>query len=75
MTTSEIDQRPAVDSESLPELVSRSEAARLLGVHDDTIYRWARRGLLNPIKLPSGIARYRTSELLAIKAGNNHGAS
>lgn len=58
------------ESKSLPELVSRSEAAAMLGVHDDTIYRWSRKGWLNPIKLPSGIHRYRRSELLAIQQGS-----
>lgn len=56
-------------AEPQPELVSRSEAARILGVHDDTIYRWSRKGLLNPVKLPSGISRYRVTELEAIKNG------
>jgi excisionase family DNA binding protein len=59
--------------EPAPELLTRSEAARLLGVHDDTIYRWSRRGLLNPVKLPSGISRYRRVELEAIKAGQSRG--
>lgn len=62
---------PEAESKSLPELVSRSEAAAMLGVHDDTIYRWSRKGWLNPVKLPSGIHRYRTSELLAIKQGSS----
>lgn len=69
--TSEIAESNQHTPEPQPELVSRSEAARILGVHDDTIYRWSRRGLLNPVKLPSGISRYRISELEAIKNGQH----
>lgn len=67
----EIANAPQDQGEPQPELVSRSEAARILGVHDDTIYRWSRRGLLNPVKLPSGISRYRVAELEAIKRGQH----
>jgi len=61
--------------ESQPELVTRSEAARILGVHNDTIYRWSRKGFLNPVKLPSGISRYRRAELEDIKNGRKQPAA
>lgn len=62
-----LDDDPHAQELSLPELLTRSQAAKFLGVHDDTIYRWSRKGLLNPVKLPSGISRYRLAELKAIK--------
>jgi excisionase family DNA binding protein len=67
----EIAETMTPEVEPHPELLSRSEAARFLGVHDDTIYRWSRKGLLNPVKLPSGISRYRLADLEAIKNGQS----
>lgn len=51
------------------QLVGRNEAARILGVHPATIYRWTRKGLLSVITLPSGIHRYDVERLEAIRKG------
>lgn len=40
------------------------EAARRLGVHENTVRNWADRGILRPIRLPgSGYRRFRADDI------------
>jgi putative resolvase len=44
-------------------LVAISEAARLLGVHADTLRRWERQGKINPQRTQGGLRRYDLGEI------------
>jgi excisionase family DNA binding protein len=44
-------------------LVAISEAARLLGVHADTLRRWERQGKINPQRTQGGLRRYDLAEI------------
>jgi excisionase family DNA binding protein len=46
-------------------LLTAREVAELLGVHAETVLRWARRGQLPAIRLPSGQIRFREDEIEA----------
>lgn len=45
--------------------IRAGEAAKLLGVSSDTVRRWAHRGQLRHIVLPSGQLRFRPEDLEA----------
>lgn len=47
-------------------LMQVRQAARTLGVHENTIRRWADQGLLNPIRLPSGVRRFHAEEIAQV---------
>lgn len=53
----------ATDSE---ELITGGVAAELLNVTDETIRRWAEKGKIRHVKLPSGHRRYYRSDIAAI---------
>jgi excisionase family DNA binding protein len=44
------------------------QAAQALGVHENTIRRWAERGLLHAVRLPSGVRRFRPEDVEAMRA-------
>jgi excisionase family DNA binding protein len=44
------------------------EAARQLGVHENTIRNWQKRGLLKAAQLPSGIRRFSREEVERMRA-------
>lgn len=46
-------------------LLTISEAARQLGVHQNTLRTWADRGMVPVVKLPSGYRRFRPSDIAA----------
>lgn len=48
--------------------ISPAEAAALLGVHEDTIKRWAKVGKVAAFRTPGGWWRFRKSDLLALVA-------
>jgi excisionase family DNA binding protein len=52
----------------MPELMQVREAARTLGVHENTVRRWEERGLLHAVKLPSGVRRFRSEDVAAVRA-------
>jgi len=60
--------------EETDSLLTKGQVAALLKVHPDTISTWARRGLLNPVKLPTGHYRFRRTEVLDILEGRKPGA-
>lgn len=47
-------------------LLSVSDAAYVVGVTRKTIYRWIDKGILAPIRLPSGLLRIRPESLMRI---------
>jgi predicted site-specific integrase-resolvase len=48
------------------EILMPAQAARIFGCSTKTLWRWARRGLIPSIILPSGHRRFVRSELEAI---------
>jgi excisionase family DNA binding protein len=53
-----------------------AQTARTLGVHANTVRRWAQAGVLHPVRLPqSGFRRFRRSEVLQVAASMRGGAS
>jgi len=49
-----------------PTLISVREAARTLGVHDNTVRRYADRGLVRTVRLPSGVRRLVREDIDAL---------
>lgn len=48
-------------------LMQVREAARALGVSENTIRRWEERGLIPAVRLPSGVRRFRPEDIDAAK--------
>ena len=59
------------------EVIAIGAAAEMLGVTVPTLRNWDRTGKLTPIRLPSGVRRYRRADIEAILAsdGNDEGAA
>jgi excisionase family DNA binding protein len=51
----------------MAELMQVRQAARVLGVHENTVRRWEERGLLRAVKLPSGVRRFRIEDIAEIR--------
>jgi excisionase family DNA binding protein len=49
-------------------LLQVRQAARGLGVHENTLRRWEERGLIRAVHLPSGVRRFRPEDVAALKA-------
>jgi excisionase family DNA binding protein len=49
-------------------LLQVRQAARGLGVHENTLRRWEERGLIRAVHLPSGVRRFRPEDIEALKA-------
>jgi len=52
----------------MAQLMQVRQVARELGVHENTIRRWEERGLLQAVRLPSGVRRFRAEDVEAIRA-------
>lgn len=52
----------------MAELMQVREAARALGVSENTIRRWEERGLIPAVRLPSGVRRFRRADVEAARA-------
>lgn len=52
-----------VHARSSDELLSPGVAADLIGVHTDTLKRWAEAGRIEAFRTPTGHRRYRRSDL------------
>jgi excisionase family DNA binding protein len=50
-----------------PELLQVRAAARLLGVHENTLRRWEEAGLIRAVRLPSGVRRFRSEDVEALR--------
>ena len=46
--------------------LSRTQAAKLLGIHPSTVYRWGQRGLLTQYRTPAGRIKYSADELRTV---------
>jgi excisionase family DNA binding protein len=57
---------PQVRSTAMALLQVR-QAARGLGVHENTLRRWEERGLIRAVHLPSGVRRFRPEDVDALK--------
>ncbi|MDP9364144.1 MAG: MerR family DNA-binding transcriptional regulator [Chloroflexota bacterium] len=44
-------------------LLTISQAARMLGVHQNTLRTWADKGLVRHVRLPSGYRRFAVTEV------------
>jgi len=44
-------------------LLGVREAANRLGVHENTLRRWEKAGLIRAVKLPTGIRRFRPEDV------------
>jgi len=49
------------------ELLTISQAAALLGVHQNTLRSWANKGLVPHVKLPSGYRRFSRQQIEQIR--------
>ncbi len=45
------------------EMIGLTEAARLLGVHQNTLRNWSDKGLIAHLRLPSGHRRFERQEV------------
>lgn len=48
-------------------LMQVRQAARTLGVHENTLRRWEQRGLVQAVRLPSGVRRFRQEDIHALR--------
>ena len=53
----------AIEVSNRASLKGITEAAQELGVHQNTLRRWADKGLVRVVKLPSGQRRFRPEEV------------
>lgn len=51
----------------MAQLMQVRQAARTLGVHENTVRRWEQRGLLRAVHLPSGVRRFRAEDVEALR--------
>ncbi len=54
-------------------MLTIAEAAKILGIHKNTLRTWADRGMVPHVKLPSGYRRFRLSEMRRIAREMEHG--
>ena len=50
-------------------LLKQGEVARMLNVSRQTVWALTKKGVLSPVKLSSGLARYKRDQVLAIANG------
>ena len=49
-------------------LLQVRQAAGMLGVHENTLRRWEEKGLLRAVRLPSGVRRFDSREIEAVRS-------
>jgi excisionase family DNA binding protein len=54
--------------DQMAQLMQVRQAARALGVHENTVRRWEERGFLQAVRLPSGVRRFRAEDVEAMHA-------
>lgn len=64
---------PDQKERGVAELMQVREAARALGVSENTIRRWEERGLIPAVRLPSGVRRFRRADIEAARARMHEG--
>jgi excisionase family DNA binding protein len=52
---------------AMAQLMQVRQAARTLGVHENTVRRWEERGLLRAVRLPSGVRRFRAEDVEVLR--------
>jgi hypothetical protein len=52
-----------------PETLTRSQAAKIFGVHPGSLKRWEKSGKLRPIRITARTLRYDKREVLAMLGG------
>lgn len=57
----------AISTMSTMSLMSVRASARGLGVHENTLRRWEEKGLIRAVRLPSGVRRFRSEDVLALR--------
>jgi len=50
-----------------PNLLGVRSAAKQLGVHENTLRRWEKEGLIDACRLPSGVRRFRAEEVAQLQ--------
>ena len=60
--------RDPTEERAMAELMQVRDAARALGVGENTIRRWEQRGLIPAVRLPSGVRRFRPEDIEAARA-------
>jgi predicted site-specific integrase-resolvase len=69
-------QVPEHDTEAPPQLLTAKEVgAKLGGLHEETINRWARQGKIASITLPSGGRRFYSTTVDEILTARQAGAA
>ena len=63
---------PAPEPAERPMLLSQRDAARLMGLSRQTIFRWSRVGILSPVVI-AGVRRYRYADLEKLAKGESAG--
>ena len=51
----------------MAQLMQVRQAARALGVHENTLRRWEENGLIRAVRLPSGVRRFRAEDVEAVR--------
>jgi excisionase family DNA binding protein len=71
-TTMEVSTVPLHEGIEEPRFLTRREVARLFGVSNSTVTRWAQKGLLKTVRTPGGHYRFPASETrhAAARAGS-----
>jgi excisionase family DNA binding protein len=49
-------------------LMQVRQAARALGVHENTLRRWEEAGYIRAVRLPSGVRRFREEDVVAARS-------
>lgn len=49
-------------------LLQVRQAAGMLGVHENTLRRWEQKGLIHAVRLPSGVRRFDSREIEAVRS-------
>lgn len=53
----------------MPTYVRRSQAAKLLGIHSNTLTNWERAGIITPaLRMPGGEARFTVEDIERLAA-------
>ena len=60
---------------SMSTFISFREAAQRLGVHENTVRRYADRGLIRAVRLPSGVRRLRRTDVEALQPSPDEAAA
>lgn len=62
-------------SQDKDRMVGITEAAKVVGVHSNTLRKWADEGLVPHMKLPSGYRRFSVAEMEAFRRQLEVGAA